>query len=293
MTEREWLACTDPQTMLESLRGKATERKLRLFACASCRRLWHLLTDEKGRKAVETAERFADGAAGEEERSAAFTALMAAAYATPSSPAGATNPSFRLDWASPALLAAAIAVKTDAECLWDGWTGKCIDGAGAPHSDGIYRALGLCHHAAHAAGHHAIRQARRAQEAERRTIRSVWDAVTRSVRRALGVSDPFGRIYRQAFRSEQQQQAAILNDLFGPLPCRPVAFDPAWLVWNDGAVARLAWAVYDERAFNRLPILADTLEEAGCTTEPILSHCRGPGEHVRGCWVLDLILGRE
>jgi hypothetical protein len=58
-------------------------------------------------------------------------------------------------------------------------------------------------------------------------------------------------------------------------------------------VVKLAQAIYDERAFNRLPILADALEEAGCTTAEILNHCRQPGEHVRGCWVVNAILGKS
>jgi hypothetical protein len=55
----------------------------------------------------------------------------------------------------------------------------------------------------------------------------------------------------------------------------------------------LAQGIYDERAFERLPILADALEDAGCTDAAILVHCRGPGPHVRGCWVVDLILGKQ
>jgi hypothetical protein len=68
-----------------------------------------------------------------------------------------------------------------------------------------------------------------------------------------------------------------------------MALDPAWLAPK---VESLAALIYDQRAFERLPVLAHALEEAGCNEEPILSHCWGPGEHVRGCWVVDLILDK-
>ena len=68
---------------------------------------------------------------------------------------------------------------------------------------------------------------------------------------------------------------------------------PSWLSWNDGTIPKLAQAIYDDRAFDRLPILADALEEAGCDNADILNHCRQPGEHVRGCWVVDLLLNKS
>jgi hypothetical protein len=92
--------------------------------------------------------------------------------------------------------------------------------------------------------------------------------------------------------SEQKHQGDLLRDLFG-VPFHPVATNPSWLMWKDGTVVKLIEAIYQERAFNRLPILADALEEAGCTDAAILDHCRQPGEHVRGCWVVDLLLGKQ
>jgi hypothetical protein len=59
-----------------------------------------------------------------------------------------------------------------------------------------------------------------------------------------------------------------------------------------GTVPKLAAAIYDERAFDRLPVVADALEDAGCTDAAILGHCRAGGEHVRGCWAVDLELGK-
>ncbi len=99
---------------------------------------------------------------------------------------------------------------------------------------------------------------------------------------------------------ERAAQAALLRDLFGPLLFRDVSPDPSWLAWDNSSIVRLAAAVYEERLLpagtldaTRLAVLADALEEAGCTDTELLEHLRGPGPHVRGCFVLDLLLGRE
>jgi hypothetical protein len=89
----------------------------------------------------------------------------------------------------------------------------------------------------------------------------------------------------------RKAQCGLLRDTFGN-PCRPVVLDPAWLAWNGGAVRKMAQAIYADHRFADLPILADALEEAGCADAALLGHCRGPGEHVRGCWVVDLLLGK-
>lgn len=84
-------------------------------------------------------------------------------------------------------------------------------------------------------------------------------------------------------------QAKLIRDIFGN-PFHPQTVDPSWLTTT---VVGLATAIYDDRAFACLPILADALEDAGCNNADVLQHCRGEGPHVRGCWALDLILGKE
>lgn len=64
-------------------------------------------------------------------------------------------------------------------------------------------------------------------------------------------------------------------------------------MWNDATVRKLARTIYETRRFQDMPILADALEEAGCTDADILHHCRQPGEHVGGCWVVDRLLGKS
>jgi hypothetical protein len=85
------------------------------------------------------------------------------------------------------------------------------------------------------------------------------------------------------------QQVCRLRDIFGN-PFRPVAFSPAWR--TDTAIT-LARQMYDARDFGAMPILADALQDAGCDSDDVLNHSRGRGPHVRGCWVVDLVLGRE
>ncbi len=112
--------------------------------------------------------------------------------------------------------------------------------------------------------------------------------------RHLGEPEDTLAIYKQAAirRAERAKelaaQTALLRDIFGN-PFRPVALDPAWLTSDVLALAR---GIYDDRAFDRMPILADALQDAGCANEDVLNHCRSDGPHVRGCWVVDLVLGK-
>ncbi len=193
MTEADWLTYTDPGRMLEFLRGKASERKLRLFAVACCRHNFQCMVDVRRRKAVEVAELYADGLANEEE-------LMAAHQCVDT--AWGESEAFAV-WAS------AVPVQVESIC--------------------------------------------------------------------------------QVQRPTWVNHRLLLLDIFGN-PFRPIAINTAWLT---PTVKELAQAIYDDRAFERLPILADALEEAGCTSQDILNHCRQAGVHVRGCWVVDLLLKKE
>jgi hypothetical protein len=94
---------------------------------------------------------------------------------------------------------------------------------------------------------------------------------------------------RGVAKAERAAQADLLRDIFGNL-FRPVALDPSW---RTSTVVALAARMYESRDFAAMPILADALQDAGCDSDDVLDHCGGPGPHVRGCWVVDLVLGKE
>lgn len=219
ITEAEWQSCADPRPMQEALRGKASERKLRLFAVACCRRLGPLLQDPRITTALDVAERHADGAATQADLEAVLRGAALAQRAQ----------------RRKALLFAYAAVMD-----------ACGPGG-----------LGAAEKAA-------------------------WAAAAADSRAT------YGERLRRTRPDLYASLAALLRDVLGN-PFRPVAVDQSWLT---PAVVRLAQSIYDGRAFDRLPILADALEEAGCTHAEVLGHCRQPGTHARGCWVIDGLLQR-
>jgi hypothetical protein len=89
--------------------------------------------------------------------------------------------------------------------------------------------------------------------------------------------------------AEKQWQCWLIREVFGN-PFQPVRAKPEWLTSD---VLLLARGIYEEKAFDRMPILADALQDAGCDNVNVLDHCREPREHVRGCWVVDLLLGKD
>ena len=93
----------------------------------------------------------------------------------------------------------------------------------------------------------------------------------------------------KAYRDELAAQATLVRCIAGN-PFRRVEFAPEWR--TDTAVS-LARTMYASRDFSAMPILADALQDAGCDNDDVLSHCREPGPHARGCWVVDGVLGKE
>ncbi len=121
------------------------------------------------------------------------------------------------------------------------------------------------------------------------STRPAWgNATTPKLETARGVWRSYGE-RGNMHPADDLADAMLIRELFGN-PFRPVSFETTWLT---APITSLARSIYADRSFDRLPILADALEEAGCTNADILGHCRGPGPHVRGCWVVDLILGKS
>jgi hypothetical protein len=255
MTESEWLVCMDLDAMLECLREKAGNRKLRLFAAACCRRIWGLMQDDRSRHAVEIAEQWSDGKATDEER------REAAAFA---------HQAHSDMWAIP---------HRDSEQLArlnarDAAAWICKD---APYAEITGPGITDC------------------------TVTVALSAASAAGIATTPEAGPRQHARCSAILIESIAQVVLLRDTFGPLAFRPLpTIDPELFAWNGGLVRRLAEAAYEERSLPagtldpaRLAVLADALEEAGCTDAELLAHFRSPGPHYRGCWALDVVLGKE
>jgi hypothetical protein len=225
MTEAEWLACALPNPMLDLMGERATDRKLRLFACACCRHVWPLLPDDRSCQAVELSELTADSKVTDEER----------------------------------------------ERLIASYPRKPVGFGPAPRDPAFYP---LALHTTQV----------------RYVVKAAIDLVDWDNRHLPSLSA------RAAYFAASQRQADSIRCIFGN-PFRPISAESMWLT---PLVSSLAQAAADERSLPcgemdtaRLSILADALEDAGCADVQVLSHLRSPDPHVRGCWVIDLILGRS
>jgi hypothetical protein len=226
MTEAEWLACADPGQMLDFLRGKASDRKLRLFAVACCRRIRHQCPEEVNPRLWEACERYADGLTSAKELRAARRKK-------------------------------------------DNWEAQYFCAYNAAWLDAWGAAEFTAHKAASAVS----------------GLPSCGPGLDEAV--LSRVPDTVRRLYLEA----REVQCGLLREMFTPFlrtSCRAEC-----LRWNDRTVPKVAAVIYADRAFENLPILADALLDAGCDDEELMLHLRSPGPHVRGCWALDLVLGKR
>ncbi len=213
--------------MLGFLQDKTSDRKLRLFAVACGRRLWHLLASKRSQRAIEVGESYADGLVA---RSALVAASRAAASAGMNAQQYAAN-------------------HDDNSLIWPS-------------------------------------RASPAWAARAASLSRAWSAAAEGSLYAMRASEPVG----------PEEQCQLLCDIVGN-PFRPLTIDPSWLT---PTVRALAVAAYENRDLpagtlqhDHLAVLADALEDAGCTSPAVLVHFRSPGPHVRGCHVLDLILNKD
>jgi hypothetical protein len=223
MDENTWWTGDDLAGMKRLACLSHAERKLRLFGCACCRRMWPLLNRKKLRHAIEVAERFADGLASDEERIRANRSVARSIQ------------NFDVD-------------STEGQ-------------------EALYAAVFVLD-ATNFAGNYAPEMA--------------LDALAAAYRH-----QPIAR------EAEARVQMELLRDIFGPLLIRWIPFAEEWREWKRGCVPKLARAIYDDERFDLLPILADALQEAGCTDSDVLAHCHAKARHIRGCWVVDWVLGRN
>jgi hypothetical protein len=256
-TDEEWHSSSDPALLLESVRDAASGRKLRLFACACCRRIWDLLPDGPHRRLVEVIEACADGRASAAE----LTVATAAGDEEEKHVSAGAEDAEHDPLLGPQLGAAAKAV----------WAVRIA--AHSPARGDVFEvALDAARSCAEAAGLQARGLAVAAPPASGVTSGEAAEDVRASAEAA-------------AHRS----QAMLVRELFGN-PFRPVRADSGWV--SPGVVA-LARTMYEASDFDRFPELAVAVEAAGCTEGEVVGHCRTRRPHARGCWVLDLILGQS
>lgn len=265
MTEAEWLACDKFKPMFELYAERGGDRKFRLFGLACVRRTFDLLREEfreDGLRTLQTVERFIDGRASSDE-------LEAASF-------------FHVCDSDPDC----------AGCVIEHLYRACEETG----PECIARVRSAANQAVRALVEAVVYEAmnERLNEAPPGVDLMEWGmALDRSPEESARLEKAEEELRAQTAAAEKARQAALLRDIFGNPFRPPSAIDASWLAWKDGIVVRLAQGIYQEHAFNRLPILADSLEEAGCADPELLAHCRQQAEHARGCWLLDRLLDKS
>ncbi len=247
MSGDDWSVCTDPQLMLMLLRSRraATDRKLRLFACACCRRIWDRFPHPFNQDLVVEVEDHPDGQFKDEDLQTVMRA------------SSSVEAEFR---GQPAY-----------------WVAKVL-------GRGFYKMTAFESTALVACKAMALDDLEYRNRVEAGLF---WSVSGGAVADGGEVSLP-APVPPAAVQVEATAQAGLLREVFGS-PFRPVGFEDEW---RTEAVVSLARGMYESRDFTVMSVLADALEDAGCADDDILPHCRGPGPHVRGCWVVDAALGK-
>lgn len=244
--------------MLQTLEGLTSDRKARLFGCAECRARVHLFFHRSSVEAMEILERYVEGDATHDD--------LGYAHYTAETPF----------------------------LCWDqdiSTSGRFIPNEGVPfrERDGIPGWVSrLVELGVISAGSHQLLDSPDATERRRRVLDAarLVDCCTyldSGVTLPALVDDP------PPLGADDWSGGWLVRDIFGN-PFQRAVFDPSW---RTEVVVGLARGMYEARDFGPIPVLADALEDAGCADIDILGHCRGPSPHVRGCWVVDLVLGRE
>jgi hypothetical protein len=278
MTEAEWAVCQDPEKMLDYLSGRGSDRKLRLFGCGCCRRVWGAIPSDRNREAVMAVERFPETPPTEEY------------------PEG---------WSDHPVLGEALSASSTIESV--PLYAKLATSGSVEDQVEFQSMLAKLVASCNVEYQHMLAQppydyltmptfepAYWAVKSLGRTYykRTPLDYAKLVARYAAESAAAAGRERAE----EEEAQAGLLRCIFGN-PFRPVALDRSWKTPTALAIAQ---AAYDDRIVPaghldaaHLAILADALEDAGCTNAELLGHLRGPGPHVRGCWALDAILGKS
>jgi hypothetical protein len=273
VTEAEWLGGWSYRAMYDVIQGQATDRQVRLYMAACCRLNAADFFDPRIEHALEAAEWCADDPQIEAAANAIGMELMEPPR-PPLPPAGPDANLARAIWDACQLL----------DEWWEGWRYR---NARQALTHAVYMCLRV------RPGELFLGSTGNAAEYCARAIDS-----TDSLQSGVPPED-VERDDGAAVSGVRRAIANLLRDVFGN-PFRPApALDPAWLAWTGGTVRQLAEAAYEARSLPdgmldnaRLGVLADALEDAGCADAELLGHLRGPGPHVRGCWAVDLVMGK-
>ncbi|OAI52307.1 hypothetical protein AYO44_04665 [Planctomycetaceae bacterium SCGC AG-212-F19] len=259
MKEKDWLSATNPEPMFEHLEGETSDRKSRLFAVACARRVADLLTPARCRRLVELAKELSSLQFEGSSKPGLSSCLDAINLGERSADESVADK--QLHSVSEAAYAFTFPASDYAGC-WDESQGPFDTQVGATGS--AAEAASYCCKEGYGLDAAALHAAR-------------------AVAQHRGVRDDAGDA------PERSVQCQLLREIFGN-PFRPLKFEAGW---RSPKVVSLAKTIYDKRSFDKMSVLADELEKAGCHNKDILGHCRGGGEHVRGCWVVDLVLGKD